>query len=120
MSKSVWIYVDGPTRCVKVFASYSSAFEWLQNNDPDGLAVEYPVDGDESGVSAAPRQTDVRSVVDALLTAKAILAHYLQPGFERDYAGTMKNLLDALTNHDVIAAVGRIEHRRRFKVHEGR
>lgn len=40
---SVWLYVSVPTDCVKVFSSYDSAIEWLRENDPEGVAVEYPI-----------------------------------------------------------------------------
>lgn len=56
--RSVWIYVDAPTECVKVFGSYDLALEWLIENDPEGIAVEYPVEA-EPAAATRPRQTDV-------------------------------------------------------------
>jgi hypothetical protein len=57
MMKTVWIYVDtskqvGDVDHLKVFASRDLANEWLQENDPEGVAFEYDVIGvmdDETG-----------------------------------------------------------------------
>lgn len=44
MTESVWLYVNVPNGIVKVFGSYDTANEWLCQNDPYGVAVEYPVE----------------------------------------------------------------------------
>ncbi|WP_213256217.1 hypothetical protein [Bradyrhizobium sp. sBnM-33] len=47
---TVWIYVDtskpvGDVDHLKVFARPGLADEWLQENDPEGVAFEYEVMG---------------------------------------------------------------------------
>jgi len=47
---TVWIYVDtnkevGDVDHLKVFASEEAAEKWLAENDPEGVAFEYPVIG---------------------------------------------------------------------------
>jgi hypothetical protein len=44
----VWIYVDtskqvGDKDHLKVFARPEAAEQWLNENDPEGIAFEYPV-----------------------------------------------------------------------------
>jgi hypothetical protein len=46
--KTVWIYVTdygriGDEDWVKVFSSSDAADEWLEQNDPAGVAWEYPI-----------------------------------------------------------------------------
>jgi hypothetical protein len=46
--KTVFIYVDttkdvGDVDHLKVFASENAAEEWFEENDPEGVAFEYPV-----------------------------------------------------------------------------
>ena len=46
--KTVWIYVAdygrvGDEDWVKVFSSSDAAEEWLEQNDPEGVAWEYPI-----------------------------------------------------------------------------
>jgi hypothetical protein len=46
--KTVWIYVTdygrtGDEDWVKVFSSSDAADEWLEQNDPEGVAWEYPI-----------------------------------------------------------------------------
>jgi hypothetical protein len=46
--KTVWIYVAdcervGDEDWVKVFSSGEAAEEWLEQNDPEGVAWEYPI-----------------------------------------------------------------------------
>jgi hypothetical protein len=46
---TVWIYVDtskdvGDRDHLKVFASEDAAETWLGENDPEGVAFEYPVE----------------------------------------------------------------------------
>jgi hypothetical protein len=46
--KTVWIYVDtsktvGDVDYLKVFASEEAAERWFEDNDPTGVAYEYPV-----------------------------------------------------------------------------
>jgi hypothetical protein len=46
--KTVWIYVDtskpvGDVDYLKVFASEEAAERWFEDNDPAGVAYEYPV-----------------------------------------------------------------------------
>jgi hypothetical protein len=46
--KKVWIYVDtskdvGDANHLKVFANVEAAERWLEENDPEGVAFEYPV-----------------------------------------------------------------------------
>ena len=110
---SVWIYVDAPTHRVKVFAAQASAMEWLRNNDPDGLAVEYPLE-DQPAPAYPAAKTDVQSLVEAFLHAQTILKDYLDAGAAQDYADTMTRLVHTLVDHDVLAAVGRLERRKRF------
>ena len=48
--KTVWIYVDtnkqaGDVDHLKVFANPDLADEWLEENDPEGVALEYEVIG---------------------------------------------------------------------------
>jgi hypothetical protein len=48
MMKTVWIYVDtskdvGDADHLKVFANVEAADRWLEENDPEGAAFEYPV-----------------------------------------------------------------------------
>jgi hypothetical protein len=47
---TVWIYVDtnkevGDRDHLKVFANRDAADEWLKDNDPEGVAFGYEVDG---------------------------------------------------------------------------
>ncbi|WP_024343250.1 hypothetical protein [Bradyrhizobium japonicum] len=112
MTGSVWLYVSVATETVKVFASYDTAIEWLNRNDPEGAAVEYPIE-EEQAPSIVPNRTDVQKLVDAFLEARGILSDYLVPG-PRNSTTTVEKLMDALTNDDVIAALSRIEGRQRF------
>ena len=46
---TVWIYVDtsrqvGDTEHLKVFANEDAAKAWFCENDPEGVAFEYPVE----------------------------------------------------------------------------
>jgi hypothetical protein len=46
---TVWIYVDtsrqvGDTEHLKVFANEDAAEAWFCENDPEGVAFEYPVE----------------------------------------------------------------------------
>ena len=50
---TVWIYVDtskevGDVDHLKVFATTEFADEWFKQNDPEGVAFEYEVLGDEA------------------------------------------------------------------------
>ena len=53
--KVVWIYIDTSKQVadhdhLRVFASLEAAESWLMDNDPEGVAFEYEVEGDfESG-----------------------------------------------------------------------
>jgi hypothetical protein len=45
---TVWIYVDtgkdvGDVDHLKVFATPEAADRWFEENDPEGVAFEYPV-----------------------------------------------------------------------------
>jgi len=45
---TVWVYVDdrkeiGHADYVRVFANRLAAERWLEDNDPLGVAVEYPI-----------------------------------------------------------------------------
>ena len=45
---TVWIYVDtrkqvGDVDYLKVFASKEAAERWFKENDPEGVAFEYPI-----------------------------------------------------------------------------
>jgi hypothetical protein len=47
---TVWIYVNtnceaGDADDLKVFASEAAAIDWFRENDPEGVAFEYPVIG---------------------------------------------------------------------------
>jgi len=47
---TVWIYADtskqvGDPDHLKVFASQVAAQTWFEENDPDGVAFKYEVDG---------------------------------------------------------------------------
>jgi hypothetical protein len=53
---TVWIYVDitkgvGDLNHLRVFATADAANKWLDENDPEGMAFEYPVEGP---VASAP------------------------------------------------------------------
>ncbi len=117
MTKSVWIYADGPSHCVKVFASYDSAIEWLREHDPKGVTVEYPVE-DEAVPTISPKRTDVQILVDAFLEARLIISDYLVPNMPQSAGTTVDKLTNVLTNDHVVAAIGRIEGRKRFGVIE--
>jgi len=46
--KTVWIYINtnalpGDVDYVQVFASEEAANRWIEENDPEGVAFEYPV-----------------------------------------------------------------------------
>jgi hypothetical protein len=48
--QTVWIYVDsrklvGDRGHLQVFADEDAAEEWFSENDPEGVAFEYPVNG---------------------------------------------------------------------------
>ncbi len=113
MRRSVWLYVNVPSECVKVFASYDAAIEWLHENDPEGMAVEYPLE-EEGAPSIVPKRTDVQVLVEALLEARSILNDYLVPNMPRSAGVAVDRLLNALTNEQVLSAVSRIEGRQRF------
>jgi hypothetical protein len=51
--KTVWIYVDtskqvGDVDHLKVFANPVLADEWFEENDPEGVAFEYEVIGEDA------------------------------------------------------------------------
>ena len=53
--KTVWIYVTdygriGDEDWVKVFSSSDAADEWLEQNDPEGVAWEYPIHDKATGL----------------------------------------------------------------------
>jgi hypothetical protein len=110
---SVWLYVSVANDCVKVFASCDSAVEWLRENDPAGAAVEYPIE-EEHAPSIVPKRTDIQTLISAFLEARSILSDYLVPNMPRSAGATVDELMDALTNDDVLAALSRIEGRQRF------
>ncbi|MCK1326703.1 hypothetical protein IVA94_39345 [Bradyrhizobium sp. 156] len=93
---SVWLYVSVPTDCVKVFASCDSAVEWLRENDPEGEAVEYPVE-EERAPYIVPKRSDIQTLVNAFLEARSILSDYLVPKMPRSAGTTVDKLMDALT-----------------------
>jgi hypothetical protein len=113
MSKSVWLHANVPNECVKVFASYDSTIEWLRQNDPEGLAVEYPIE-DEEASTIVPKRTDVQILVQAFLEARSILSDYLVPNMPRTAGTAVDKMMDVLTNDHVLAAMSRIEGRKRF------
>jgi hypothetical protein len=113
MSHSVWLYVSVEKDCVKVFASCDSAVEWLRENDPDGAAVEYPVE-EEHALPIVPKRSDIQTLIAAFLEARSVLSNYLLPGIPRSADFTVEKLMDALTNDEVLAAIGRMEGRQRF------
>lgn len=46
--KSVWVYINtarevGDVDHLKVFASEEVAEKWFEQNDPEGVAFEYPI-----------------------------------------------------------------------------
>jgi hypothetical protein len=46
--KTVWIYIDrrqqvGSAEYLKVFATTDAAEKWFEENDPEGVALEYEV-----------------------------------------------------------------------------
>jgi hypothetical protein len=60
MSHSVWLYVSVSNDCVKVFASCDAAIEWLREKDPEGAAVEYPIEEEHApSMHEAIRYPDV-------------------------------------------------------------
>lgn len=117
MSQSVWLYVSVPMDCVKVFASSDSAIEWLREHDPEGEAVEYPIE-EEHAPSIVPKRSDIQIIVSAFLEARSVLSDYLIPGVPRNAEFTVERLMDALTKDEVLAALSRIEGRQRFGVVE--
>ncbi|MCK1357360.1 hypothetical protein [Bradyrhizobium sp. 199] len=110
---SIWLYVNVENDCVKVFASSDSAVEWLRENDPEGAAVEYPIE-EEHAPSIIPKRSDIQTLLSAFLEARSVLSHYLIPAVPRSAEFTVEKLMDALTNDDVLAAISRIEGRQRF------
>ena len=51
--KTVWIYVDtrkdvGDVGHFKVFASDVAAEEWFGENDPEGVAFQYNIEGERA------------------------------------------------------------------------
>jgi hypothetical protein len=49
-SSTVWAYVDtskqvGDPDHLKLFANQDAADEWFRDNDPEGVAFEYPIIG---------------------------------------------------------------------------
>jgi hypothetical protein len=51
---TVWVYVDtskqaGDPEHLKVFASEAAADRWFAENDPEGVAFEYEVKGEQPG-----------------------------------------------------------------------
>lgn len=115
MAKSVWLYVNPSRDWVKVFESSDSALEWFQRNDPDGVAVQWPVE-EQQTLAAKPTRTDYQILVDAFLKARAILTDYVEDG--RAYRA-VDQLMSALINDQVFLAISRIEGRKRFGVIEG-
>ena len=115
MTRSVWLYVNPNREAVRVFDSWDAALEWLRKNDPDGVAVEFPVEEAPSRTEQAKR-TDYQTLVEAFWGARDVLADYVQDG--RAYRA-VDDLMKALLNDRVVAAIGRIEGRRRFAVIEG-
>ncbi|MBM7486754.1 hypothetical protein ACVWWI_000130 [Bradyrhizobium sp. USDA 3686] len=113
MSLSVWLYVSVETECVKVFASCDSAVEWLRDNDPEGTAVEYPIE-EEHAPSIVPKRSDIQTLLYAFFEARSVLSDYLVPGVPRNAEFTVEKLMDALKNDQVLAAISRIEGRQRF------
>jgi hypothetical protein len=113
MSHSVWLYDSVENDCVKVFASCDSAVEWLRENDPEGVAVEHPVEG-EHAPPIVPKRSDIQTLIATFMEARGVLSNYLLPGVPRSADFTVEKLMDALTNDDVLAAISRIEGRQRF------
>ena len=113
MSYSVWLYVSVENDRVKVFASCDSAVEWLSEHDPEGAAVEYPVE-EEHAPPIVPKRSDIQTLIAAFLEARSVLSNYLLPGIPRSADFTVEKLMDALTNDEVLAAIGRMEGRQRF------
>jgi hypothetical protein len=47
-NESVWVYINtarevGDVDHLKVFASEEAAEKWFEQNDPEGVAFEYPI-----------------------------------------------------------------------------
>ncbi|UPK03066.1 hypothetical protein [Bradyrhizobium sp. 170] len=45
---TVWVYVDssrdvGDVEHLRVFATAEAAYDWFKENDPEGVAFEYPI-----------------------------------------------------------------------------
>lgn len=115
---SIWLYVSVAKECVKVFRSYDTAIKLLREHDPDGMAVEYPIEEDHVP-SIAPKRSDIQTLIGAFLEAPSILSEYLEPNMPRSAGTTVEKLMDALTNDGVFAAISRIEGRQRFGLVEG-
>jgi hypothetical protein len=113
VTQSVWLYVSVENDCVKVFASCETAVEWLRENDPEGAAIEYPIE-DEHAPSIVPKRSDIQTLISAFTEARSVLSNYLLPGVPRSAEFTVEKLMDALRNDDVLAAISRIEGRQRF------
>jgi hypothetical protein len=115
MSRSVWLYVNPNRESLKVFDSWDAALDWLRKNDPDGIAVEWPVEEGPSPSEQAKR-TDYQTLVEAFWGARDILADYVEDGKAYRAVG---DLMKALLNDRVVTAISRIERRHRFAVIHG-
>lgn len=78
-NKSIWIYVDDRTKQrVKVFDSFEVAQVWLLANDPDGIAVRYPISSWPASFREKSPLSDNEIVVAAITRVREIVAEELQ------------------------------------------
>ncbi len=115
MTKSVWIYVNPSRACVKVFDTSDAALEWFRQNDPEGLAVQWPVE-EAQQLTEKPKRADYQILIDAFLQTRTILSDYVEDGKACE---AVDRLMNAIINDRVIAAISRIEERKRFGLIEG-
>ncbi|SRR5579871_716017 len=115
MTDTVWLYVNAKGNCVKVFDSSDAALEWLQAHDPDGVAVQWPLE-EPKALAIKPTRTDYQILIDTFLKARTILGNYMEDG---QASKAVEQLLNAMINDQVIAAISRIEGRKRFGLIEG-
>jgi hypothetical protein len=115
MTKSVWIYVNPRRDYVKVFDSSDSALEWFQDHDPSGVAVQLPLEESQTPM-AKPTHTDHQILIEAFLKARAIIRDYVEDG---KASLAVEQLTRILFNDQVVAAISRVDRRRRFGVIEG-
>ncbi len=77
--------------------------------------MQWPIE-ESRPVTAKPKRTDYQILIDAFLKASAIFSDYVDDGKASD---ALDRLMSALISDEVIAAISRIEGRKRFGLIEG-